>query len=399
MRSILVSEAYSASNIGDAELVSRTLEYAKGLGSPVRCLAVDPESFARVLDADVHIDERLFPRLRLLKAEGSARAGIAARWIAQAALMTFLAAMPVSIARALTRRAVDMHLVPHSAVYYLQAKRVVAVGGGYLGDQYVKESLMTLWTWWWSGRIGAAVETMPISVEIRAPYLRLAVRFFARHVTWRVRDSSSAQCLLRCSVKADTVPDLAFANYRRPKSKRTSIVLALVGSDYIDLSQVDRLVNGLASAIALLGDQRPVVLVTMHSSLSGTSVGGDRVAAERLKSALSAQGLLNVEIASVSSFDEVCGLCESADLVISARMHAGIAALCSGARVGLLAYEEKHYTLMRDLGLSDFVIPVTAAQSEIVDLVDRLLKTDERPFTTAASEYRDRLASSGVWNQ
>ncbi|UKO94023.1 polysaccharide pyruvyl transferase family protein [Gordonia amicalis] len=237
---------------------------------------------------------------------------------------------------------------------------------------------------------------MPISCEIESRKLRFVARLLGRRVKWRVRDSASLSSLRRCGIPSELVPDLAFANHRESSQPRDLTVVALVGSDYLGGEAVARLVRGVALAVKERDLPTPISIVTMHTSLSGTSVGGDLDVANLLKNQLSECDVPDVQISSLTSFDDVCVLCERASVVISARMHAGIAALCAGARVGMLAYEEKHFSLMRDLDLGEYVIPITSESSEISALAGRLVNADFRRFRESASRYRTQLIDAEI---
>lgn len=395
---VLVSEAYSASNIGDLELVERSLRYAARdtAQSNVVCLAVDPASFAP--HVSVTVTDRLFPRLQYVRSGRVRRIAVAARWMARIAILSMVALL---IPKRMRRRTVinmrRVRLTTSTAELYARATSVVAVGGGYLGDQYVKESLLTFWTWWWASRIGNDVETMPLSFEVRGFTLKRAARALTRQVKWRTRDRASAAALLSAGINSILAPDLAFANFRETRTEgRRGTLIALVGSDYLKPTEIDRLTDAMADAVAseTLANS-PVQLLSMHAPMSDTSVGGDDRASEVLQEKLRSRGV-QAERVRASTYDEVCDACEKVDVVISARMHAGIAALCAGARTGLLAYEEKHTALMNDLGLGNFVTDIRSPDLLIRKLVNEVRGAEREVFLDAAGEYARRLSCLGL---
>jgi hypothetical protein len=79
-------------------------------------------------------------------------------------------------------------------------------------------------------------------------------------------------------------------------------------------------------------------------------------------------------------------------MLISARMHAGIAGLCAGIPVGLLAYEEKHHALFEDLRLANYVTSVRRP-GDLPRLVGRLDVADPEAFAHAAISGREALAA------
>ena len=396
MTRVLVTEAYSASNIGDRELVDRSIDYAHRAipNAEVICLAVDTASFDGKMD--VPLRERLFPRLSYMRRGPLGRILTVAGWGTRIGVLTALSVLPQRTQRKVITQLCAAQILPPTAGLYAAADRVVAVGGGYLGDQYRKETLLTLWTWWWAGRLGAPVETMPLSYEVTKRPLRLATGALARQVTWRVRDTSSYDLLLEAGITAHKLPDLAFANYRaETPSSRNGTVLALVGSDYLSSSEQKSLILSLATAIAASKLTTPVTALSMHSAMATTHVGGDTRASEDAVAELTVQGVPAITVNAVN-YGDVVDECSRADVVISARMHAGIAALCAGSRVGLLAYEEKHFALMRDLGLGDYVIDIRAESSEIAALVRRLEAAVSSTFSSAAMRYYELLAANNL---
>lgn len=389
---VLITEAYSASNIGDRELVDRSISYARRAypDAQLYCLAVDTDSFSGKVE--VPLRERLFPRLSYMRSGPLGRGITALGWGVRICVLSALTALPRPAQRRIAAHLCAARLVPPTVGLYAEADHVVAVGGGYLGDQYTKETLLTLWTWWWAGRMGATVETMPLSYEVRSFHLARATRALANSVRWRVRDSSSVEALRAAGVRGELVPDLAFANYRgRGDAVRFGTLVALVGSDYLSEAEQRQLTSTLAESLASPKHSDPVVALSMHSAMASTHVGGDSRASDLLVAALETLGVMAIE-AGASSYSEVVDACARADIVISARMHAGIAALCAGSRVGLLAYEEKHFALMRDLGLGDYVVDIRADPSEIAGMVMRLHRADSSLFDSAAMKYYERLA-------
>lgn len=395
---VLVSEAYSASNIGDLELVQRSLRYAARYSaqSSVVCLAVDPTSFAP--HVPVMVTDRLFPRLQYVRSGRLRKIAVMARWMAR---ITMLSTVALLIPKRMRRRAVinlrRARLTTSSAELYARATSVIAVGGGYLGDQYVKESLLTFWTWWWASRIGNDVETMPLSFEVSGFILKRAAQTLTRRVKWRTRDRASAAALYSAGINSILAPDLAFANSRETRTEgRRGTLIALVGSDYLKPTEIDRLTDAMADAVASgVPASSPVQLLSMHAPMSDTRVGGDDRASEILENKLRLRGVQSERV-SAYTYDEVCDACEKVDVVISARMHAGIAALCVGARTGLLAYEEKHTALMNDLGLGNFVTDIRSPDALIRKLVDEVRGAEREVFVDAAGEYAKRLHSLGL---
>lgn len=393
-RTVIVSEAYSAANLGDLELVERSIEVAKAKHAKSRiiCLAVDPRSF---VDAGLEVElvERLFPRLRYLEAARTRRVVIALQWIISILLLTAAVLLPARARRPVVRALSQSGIASKHARPYADADHVIAVGGGYLGDQYLKETVLTLWTWWWASRLGNHVETMPISVEIRGAALSRILRMLGQDVTWRARDTASLEILRNQQLNATFVPDLAFFNLREDgTSERSGTVVALVGADY--LSDIDRrrVVETIAAGFASRLLPLPVRVLSMHAPMGRTAVGADARIAEAFRDALREVDIESSELAA-RTYEEVCSHCDKAEVVLSARMHAGIAGLCRGAKVALLAYEHKHVALFEDAGLEEFVIDIRRVEA-YRSLFTAVRSATRNRFTDAAESHFEQLSKA-----
>jgi|GEM_PF-5043862 len=391
---ILLTECYSASNIGDLELVSRSLQIASEIyaGSTIECIASDPDSFAPII-AQVPFSRPIFDRLKMIKgnritkALGAMHAGLTVGAFSVASLL------PTSMARGLVRVFLGLGLGSSTAAKYLQADRIVAVGGGYLGDKYVKMTALTVWTWWWASRMGCKVETMPMSVEVNTPFLQSILRTFGKNIVWRVRDQASHSVMQQCQINCELVPDLAFLNAERLNqqlSSRSGLLVALVGGDYLNSDDQAKLYSNLAESIAEVFPTLKVTLLSMHRSMGGTHVGGDVEASQKMAQLLTSKGIENC-LVNASIYSEVCDHCQQVEYVISARMHAGIAALCAGAKVGLLAYEEKHTALMSDLGIKAFAVDIRSDKTVLHTLVEGLKQSQAKIFEARTKQYYEKL--------
>ncbi len=244
--------------------------------------------------------------------------------------------------------------------------------------------------------MGVPAETMPLSVEVDKAPLRYLLRTFGNRVHWRVRDRSSEVALKKCGIESRLVPDLAFSNYRVSNRPRNGTLIALVGSDYLSPQEQQASLDNVTALFEEGLLPLPAKVVAMHAPMSDTEIGGDLRMSERLKDQLVTIGVEKVDIYSASTFSKVCEIAESAETTLSARMHAGIAGLCGGTKVGLLAYEEKHIALMYDLGLSKFAMDIRGSKQDYRDLAIRLRDEMPEPFQKAAAEYLDQLEREGL---
>ncbi len=129
LKYLLVTDAYSASNIGDLELVRLSVEYAN-LTYPnleVCCLAVDAESFQIALKTPTQ--ERLFPRVTFIKANKIMKLCLAVKWVIWILVLSLLTLPPRFISQKIITTLVNVKLLPRIILLYLGATRIIAVGG------------------------------------------------------------------------------------------------------------------------------------------------------------------------------------------------------------------------------------------------------------------------------
>ncbi|MFJ3304688.1 polysaccharide pyruvyl transferase family protein [Streptomyces sp. NPDC086549] len=362
----LITEAYSGHNLGDRELVLATVDVVHEAHPSMRpvVVALEPETFR---DALLHADvlPRLFDRRRLAEATAVRRACMLAAWGVFVLVETVLVA---SRTPARLRRPVARRLLGASALRtydaYCRAGRQYAVGGGYLGDRYVKESALTLWTWWWAVRRGVPVATMPVSVEAQGPTMKRLLRGLLPGVQVAVRDESSESVLRGLGLRCRRFPDLAFRNAFRPAELRPAAgdrcVVFPVGSDYFDEALWRARWPEVCEAAEAEG--LPLSAYAMHEPIRGALAGHDSEVVDLLVERHGAKRL-----AGVASYQDLCAVIgKEARLVVTARMHAAIAALSAGVPAVVLGYEEKHRTLMQLLGLADLYIPLDRASRPTV---------------------------------
>ena len=392
---VLITDGYSASNIGDLELVAKTIFVCRQRfpGAALVCSATDPTSFRG--HVDVELRESVFSRLSYVHAGAIRKVAFVVGTISLIAIISMAAMLGRGI---LARCIVSLAQISRSArrlTGYIGADKVVAVGGGYFANAYLKHSFLTLWVWWIAGKLGAAVETMPVSMEINFGWFKPVVRVLGGAVKWRIRDTHSLRMLNACGLQASLIPDLAFLNFgtvnlEDPALRLRAILIAPVGGDYLSPGEAVSLFAAIAILVRDVFPDHEVLLLAMHSSMQGTHIGGDLFAATQLGDALAVLGLAS-RIVAVREYAEVVALCAEMDVVISARMHAGIAALSAGARVGLLAYEEKHTALMGDLSLGGFAIPIRAAANDVLELGRRLKASARDDFIAKTRVYHSQV--------
>ncbi|WP_207840723.1 polysaccharide pyruvyl transferase family protein [Williamsia soli] len=398
---ILITECYSGENLGDRELVDATLDKVTQIhpNEEVHIVALDDRIF-KVMYPRVTIHKRMFDRIEYNSRTGIPRLHLLVQWMLSITLLSGASMLPSKYRRQATERvgmALPRGLKP-TALAYMTATHVYPVGGGYIGDRYIKESALTLWTWWFSQRSGAAVTTMPISIEAEGSLLKTLLRKLAGEVNINVRDRSSKAVAESCALDATYVPDLAFRNYESrhdglPSSQNDSlrVLIVPVAGDYFDERTWQWQVDEILAYI--LNHPQKVLTSTfeMHHRVAQSSAGQDGDAVKYIEQSLPKHASAGrLEAASYRA------LCESIrldfDLVISARMHAGIAALCSETPLVLLGYEEKHSSLMNEIGMTKQAgYYGRTTEAALAVMVDAAINFDETARSVAIKQLKTRL--------
>lgn len=256
--------------------------------------------------------------------------------------------------------------------------------------------------------MGARVTTMPISVEAEGRLLRIAFSFLLKDVRVSVRDNSSKRLLATIGIESSRVPDLAFRNgvqLRRDRAteenrcggRKPTMLVVPVGGDYFDSGLWREKLKMLADIISVDFPNWNVSLFSMHLSLEGARAGFDDEAVNYLESLLPEARVLGRD--TVATYSDLCSKIRSEiDLVVSARMHAGIAALCSAVPLVMLGYEEKHRSLMEFIGLQDqFADLAELDRSMTRGLIDAALAADSELLQSIADQQARDLLDWKIW--
>lgn len=409
---ILITECYSPRNLGDAELVSATLDVVDALAFSEKSelVALDVEQF-RILYPSRVVHPRLFDRREYGSSSAGRKLVILAGWSWFILMQSLVVVtMPKRCRRAMAHRLLPLfrEAMRETAQAYCESQAVFAVGGGYLGDRYFKESCLTAWTWWWSARTGSQVTTMPISVEAKGRLLKYVFTLFLQYVKISVRDDSSKRLLEALGIRSTRVPDLAFRNTAQSRigsanresaggRKNPKMLIVPVGGDYFDDNLWQEKLKMLADVILTDYPTWDVALLSMHLSLEGATAGFDDEAVNYMESLLPDATVLNR--VAVRNYSDLCSKihCEI-DLVISARMHAGIAALCSAVPLVMFGYEEKHRSLMTFLGLQNqFADFADLDRSTASDLIATALTVSSESLQEIADQQSRNLADWKIW--
>jgi polysaccharide pyruvyl transferase WcaK-like protein len=355
MSRTLLVEAYSPRNLGDAELVIRSVEYCKRRYGPrIAVAATDADGVRMLLGAGTRVVSKCLTRATWLESKSLV-------WLAQEVasllLATLVARCPGS---AWNRRRMVRWIGKASRRAWLvelsEADAVVAVGGGYLGDRYLRESIVALLVMWIGERLGASVETMPISVSgMRRFTLRMAFRSLGGAVRWRAREEPTELLLLGLGLHVERWPDLAWSNAAAAQAdeKRVGAVVAPVGSAFY----VGGAARGMSAAVSELDGSLPkdesILFVAMHRYDHALRDGGDdRACRELIEELAIASPERPTRLVDADSYGDVLRVMAQSRVAICERLHAGLAAITMGTPARVLGYEPKHSGVLQGAGLS-----------------------------------------------
>jgi polysaccharide pyruvyl transferase WcaK-like protein len=241
------------------------------------------------------------------------------------------------------------------------------VGGGYLGDKYLRESLLTLLFYRAAQALGLAVETMPISISSASGrLLRLAFRFAGRGVDWRSRESTTHRILQTLNLTSSQVPDLAWLDSLAPlpARNRSGIVIAPVGSSFYveDDGREPKLWPAIRELLRDLEPGEPIRFVAMHRWVPRLDDGRDDAACRTLLERVqSDRPDLDVRLEDPKSYEEVRALMNSSRFAICERLHAALAAITTDTPAVVIGYEPKHVGVLMAGGLEGMCSPDAAA--------------------------------------
>lgn len=245
-----------------------------------------------------------------------------------------------------------------------RADMVVAVGGGYLGDSYLRQSIVRLMIYRIAQGISVPVETMPISVSSCSdPRLRRSFKYFGSRVVWRAREESTAKILVDLGMSVELVPDLAWINaVVELTTPRNAIVVCPLGSAFYGTGNIEKR-NQIVADIEYLSSiypDAPIRFVAMHHWDARLGDGQDdrqcQLLMELVRPLLPGR---DIRIEKLKTYAEVVHLMASANVSICERLHAALASVVVGTPAVVHGYEPKHAGVLGLAGLDDMLGPAS----------------------------------------
>lgn len=348
---VVISDAYSPTNIGDGELVRLSIASVRSRFAvePV-VLCTDRTGFQS--DPTFQTSSFVFKPLSRVRWRSLARGARISMAVLDALGMLvglITAVFPIQAAR---RQNLLLWAAKLLRLPWLEeiarADAVVGVGGGYIGDKYLRESIMTLALFRVALSTGAKVETMPISINsAHGKVLRLALKNFGTGVTWRSRENTTHSILSSLGLSSVEVPDLAWLNAAESfeSSEKYALVLAPLGSDFYSdtAGGVPKIWPHVQQHVSELEPGARVCLIAMHYWDERLQDGRDDNECIRIKDLISVLNpTVNVEVLNLRSYHEVLTTMSGARFAVCERLHAALAGLAVGTPTKVVGYEPKH---------------------------------------------------------
>lgn len=353
---VVISDAYSPTNIGDGELVRLSIGAVRSrFAVPPVVLCTDRHGFES--DPIFEGYRFVFKPMSRVRWRGLGNGGKLSMLGRDALGMVFglfmsiLALPPAWRAQSLVRFAGILHVPWLDEVAH--ADVVVGVGGGYIGDKYLRESIMTLALFRVAMSAGAQVETMPISISsAKGRLFRRVLKTFGRNVAWRSREETTHNILTSLGLNSERVPDLAWLNATESFAgeEKYALVLAPLGSDfYSDSSSGEpKIWPHVKQHIGELGPGDRVSLIAMHYWDERLQDGRDDSECHRVSKLISALNpAVTVEVLSIRTYSEVLTTMAKARFAVCERLHAALAGLAVGTPTKVVGYEPKHRGVLK----------------------------------------------------
>jgi polysaccharide pyruvyl transferase WcaK-like protein len=392
---VLVVNAYSVENRGDAAIVAGLIAILRDVGAvrvtvSARGWRGESERW-RELGADAVVA----PVLNIHEIP---------RWAARPRplMLAYLLVRAVAAAVALwMKRARDP-----AVRAYLQADLVVSAGGAYLGGSKIGTNLIKAINIRLGLLADRPVVIAPMTITPPSRAVATILSHMLRGTTLFVRDEQSRVVAQRLGLSAAVSRDLAF---RSP-----AVLSALTGSaikshggrhlvvgwaprayrpDHDTWTKRRELEQSCIDAVGrLVGEGRGILRFVAQTTVDETD--DDMQAVDRLRQTLPKGVATRTTVSQrPANLREAVAMYAGLDILLAGRLHAGLLALSAGVPALVIGYEPKVEGVLSGLGLSDRVIPPDASWSgeQIAEQLIRLRTPAEIERTNRARQ----LAVSG----
>ena len=398
MTCILVTNAYSARNRGDAAIII-------GMVESLRRSSLFRDAEIRVSSGDHPADsERLpvpvVPSFHSLKNRISNNSGANS-------LYFLLVLLPFSLLWAVAWRFGRFDLPTPGGLRelmrtYARADVVVAAGGGYLYTTSAIHGnvvlLINVYSFFFAVLLGKPVflysqSIGPFAGSWQSWFVRLAL---SKVRLVEVREEFSGQLLdgWRMPTPVQLTIDAAFLLKPRPPAEDLEFaglraeptVGMTVRRWFRDREQQVRYEKTIAAFVDWLIEERRAEVVLLPQVTYSEGLDDDRETARNMVRWVNQKDHVRV-VEDELSAGEIKWLCGRVDFFVGTRMHSNIFALSSGVPTLAIAYQPKTQGIMSELGLDDCVLPIEGlALEELQTVFDAMVGRK--------SEIRNRLGST-----
>jgi colanic acid/amylovoran biosynthesis protein len=191
--------------------------------------------------------------------------------------------------------------------------------------------------------------------------------------------------LVEPSLKEHCRDESAYRAQKQPATRKIAIIVR-TGINYVGSVEDESYLNKIARVADSLIEEMGVTIVLFPQTITSIRGQNDLQACSRV------QGLMknNVIVSNTINWtvDQILSFYRNMDLIITCRMHAIIlSAVAGGVPVIAIAHSYKFHGLMKQMGLEEFVLPITSfAPDDLIDLVSRAL--------TESVEIKRRISNS-----
>ncbi len=375
MTRVLITNAYSARNRGDAAIILGMIE-------SLRRTAVFRDAEIRISSADYPADCKPYP-VPAVRSFHSLKNAFS-RSSSANLLFFLLVLLPLSLLWALGWR-VGRHDLPLPVKLrellrtYADADVVIAAGGGYLYTTSAIHGnivlLVNVYSFFFAVLLGKPVCLYAQSI---GPFAGSWQRWFIRRALSRValvevREAVSRRLLdgWKMATPVREVADAAFLLEARPPDAGFDLaggsggptVGMTVRNWFRDREQQAGYEATAASFVGWLVENRGAEVVFLPQVTFDDGLDDDRVTARRVAASVARHDRVRIvedELAAA----EIKWLCGRMDFVVGTRMHSNIFALSCGVPTVAIAYQPKTEGIMSDLGLAECVVPIGGMELE-----------------------------------
>lgn len=390
---MLVVNAYSTLNRGDAVILSGLIAALRGAGAKHIAVAVPTGSGEAERRLRLGADE-VVPMPVALSAPRVVRRffPLHALWVCWR--------LAITTARAMTRPS----SVPALRAYQ-RADLVVSTGGAYLGGPRLGINVLTAYPIMLARMLGRPCVIAPVTIKPMSRLVSAIVSTALRGTTVFGRDAGTVDRLQGLGLDSRLASDIAFRSPVRPRAPHQSassgagLVVAVAPRKFGWDAEAFQARADIAAATA----QALIRLVRRHGARlliipqsNASDLENDLDAVDDLMASLPPDVLGAAErLRPAETIEEALAQYQRADVVYAYRLHAAVLALLAGKPSAVIDYEPKVRGVLGMLQLSDWVVSPEHASdpATVVERLNDLAGENQTERMTAALAIAARMSA------